>query len=186
MTTNTIYKEGLKAATNPIVELFELNTQIIDPVNGSVFYFTPMTEYVGPNGTFAEQYVKWSGITFTPFPIQVTGFEYTIDGAPPKPKLAVSNADKFLQAAVVSMGDLVGARLTRYRTFMNFLDGMPDADPSQRFPDDIFYVDQKTVHNRNIIEWNLISTIERGGIQLPFRQILRETGFPGVGRTRVK
>lgn len=183
--TSTIYKEAIKAATNPIVELFELDTREIDSVNGQFYYFTPMTNYVGPETGQPEEFVKWSGITFTPFPIQVTGFEYTIDGAPPQPKLSVSNTNKILQAAVNSMGDLVGAKLIRYRTFYNFLDGQPDADASQRFPDDIFYIDQKTVHNRNVIEWNLISSVERGGIQLPRRQILSDQ-FPGVGKVRIK
>lgn len=184
--TSTINIEAKKAAAQPLVELFELDTRPCDPVNGMVYYFTPMTQYVGPHTGQPEQYVRFGGRTYMPFPIQASGWDYTFDGAPAKPKLIVSNTNKFLQAAVNNLGDLVGAKLIRTRTFMNFLDGQPDADPGQHFPKDIFYVDQKTIHNKNVIEWALISSVERGGIQLPLRQILPSTGFEGVGGLRLK
>lgn len=183
---STINIETTKTATQPLIELFELDARYCDPVNGLVYYFTPMTEYVGPHTGQPEDYVRFGGQIYTPFPIQASGWDYTFDGAPAKPKLSVSNASKFLQAAVVGLGDLVGAKLIRTRTFMNFLDGQPDADPGQYFPKDIFYVDQKITHNKNIIEWNLISSVERGGVQLPLRQILHERGFEGVGKLRMR
>lgn len=183
---STLNIEVNKAATQPLVELFQLDTRYCDPVNGQIYYFTPMTQYVGPHTGQPEDYVRFGGQVYTPFPIMASGWDYTFDGAPAKPKLAVSNVNKFLQAAVNNLGDLVGAKLIRIRTFLNFLDGQPDADPSQHFPPDIFYVDQKTLHNKTSIEWSLISSVERGNIQLPLRQILPETGFEGVGKVRLK
>lgn len=188
----TINQETIKPATNPLIELFELDTRYCDATNGAVYYFTPMTDYVGPHTGMPEDYVKYGGVTYTPFPLQSKGWEYTFDGAPPQPKLVVSNATKFLQAAVNQLGDLVGARVVRTRTFMNFLDGHPDADSGQHFPRDIFYINQKMAHNKSVIEWTLISSVERGGVQLPLRQILPESstqspgGFPGVAKMRLK
>lgn len=182
----TLNQETLKPSTNPLVELYELDTTYCDPLNGAVFRFTPMTEYIGPHTGQPEDFVRWGGIVYTPFPIMSSGWEYTFDGAPPKPKLSISNATKFLQAAVSQMGDLVGAKVTRVRTFMNFLDGQPNADYSQHFPADIFFIDQKTTHNKNMIEWTLISAIERGSVQLPLRQILPENGFDGVAAVRLR
>ena len=184
--TSTINKETLKPATYPLIELFELDTRYCDATNGLVYYFTPMTDYIGPHTGQPEDYVKYGGVVYTPFPIQSKGWEYTFDGAPPKPKLVVSNVTKFLQAAVNQLGDLVGAKVTRTRTFMNFLDGEADADSGQHFPRDIFYIDQKMAHNKSVIEWALISSVERGGVQLPLRQILQENGFPGAGRGRMR
>jgi len=181
---STVEKEALKSSTYPLIELFELDTTLCDPVNGQVYYFTPMTKYVGPHTGQPEDYVRFGNRVYTPFPIQASGWDYTFDGAPAKPKISISNTSKFLQAAVNSMGDLVGARVVRIRTFMNFLDGQPDADPLQHFPKDIFYIDQKTTHNKNMIEWNLMSSVERSGVQLPLRQVLPENGFPGVAKVR--
>lgn len=183
--TTTISQEVKKTATNPLVELFELDTTLCDPNNGMVYYFTPMTDWLIGQ---PEDYVKFGGQTYTPVPIMASGWDYSFDGAPAKPKLSVSNTTKMLQAAVIQMGDLVGARLRRTRTFMNFLDGKADAGTpgSQHLPVDIYYIDQKTTHNKNIIEWALISSIERGGVQLPLRQILPNNGFEGVGVVRIR
>lgn len=189
--TSTVAKESVKPATYPLVELFELDTTLCDAIQGQVYYFTPMTNYTAPFTGTPEDYVKFGGITFIPFPIEASGWEYTVDGAPAKPTLSVSNVSKFLQSAVAALGDLVGARLTRIRTFANFLDGAIDADSGQHYPKDIFYVDQKTSQTKSQITWSLISSVERGGVQLPLRQILREgpggvEAFPGAARVRLK
>lgn len=183
--TTTIDKEAQKPATYPLVELFQLDTTTMGIPGGQVYYFTPMTSFISPENGWTEDYVKFGGITYQPFPIQTSGWEYSFDGAPPQPKLLVSNVNKLLQATVNSMGDLIGAKLTRIRTFMNFLDGQPNADAGQHFPKDIFYINQKTSHTKTIIEWSLISSVERSGVQLPLRQILPETGFLGVSRFRM-
>lgn len=186
---STVNKEVVKSATPPLVELYTLDT---GPITGwhspqrERFYFTPMTQYVGPNAGTPESFVVFQGYTYTPFPIEATGWEYTLDGAPTKPSLKVSNVNRFLQAAVNNLGDLVGAKVIRRRTFMNFLDGMPDADASQQLPLDVYYIDQKVVHNKNMIEWSLINVIERANNQLPLRLILPELGFLGVGKLRIR
>lgn len=183
--TSTINKEAIKPSTPPLVELFYLDTRMCGP-QGLEYYFTPMTEYIGPHTGQPEDYIRFGGVVYTPFPIVTKGWEYSFDGAPPKPTLMISNATKFLQAAVIQMGDLVGAKLIRTRTFMNFLDGQPDADIGQYFPRDIYYIDQKTMHNKNVIEWSLLSSVERGGVMLPLRQLLPEKGFPGIAKTTLR
>ena len=39
---------------------------------------------------------------------------------------------------VTDLDDLLGAEVTRIRTFEKYLDGKPEADPSAKFPDDSF------------------------------------------------
>lgn len=134
--------------------------------------------------------IKWQGTIYTPFPIETTGFiNNGTTAAPAKPTLSVSNANQFLLASVLSLGDLVGAKLTRWRTFSRFLDGQSDADPNAHFIPDVFLIDQKTSHTKNAIQWSLVSPMDRQGMLLPKRQILKDQTtssdvyFPGVART---
>jgi len=155
------------------IELFILDCST---VGGGIFRFTPATNY----GTT----VVYGGNSYVPLPIKTEGWEWSSTGAPPRPTLTVSNVNKFLQGAVQTMGDIVGAKLTRIRTFRQFLDGQPGADVNAKFPDDVYLIEQKTTHNKMEISWILSSVLDRPGLKLPRRQILRDKGFPGVARVR--
>jgi lambda family phage minor tail protein L len=163
------------------VELFDIDTTVIG--GGTVYRFTPQS--------YSAANITWKGNTYTAFPIDVTGFEWSgTSNAPPTPTLTVSNVNKFLLAAVLSLGDLVGAKVTRWRTFQKFLDGQATPDPNAHFTPDIYLIDQKTTHNKEIIQWSLISPMDRQGLMLPKRQILKDEVsssdiyFPGVAGTR--
>jgi lambda family phage minor tail protein L len=51
------------------------------------------------------------------------------------------------------------------------LDGEPAADPSQEFPLDVFYIEQKTSENAIAITWTLSSILDLEGVRLPRRLI---------------
>lgn len=178
--TITFDQEIQSFTTSGYVELFDLDTTVI---GGSTIY-----RYVPQN--FSTTAITWQTNTYTPFPIEATGYEWNgTTTAPPKPTLTISNAHKFLLAAVLSLGDLVGAKVTRWRTFSRFLDGQSDADPSAHFIPDVFLIDQKQTHNKQIIQFTLISPMDRQGLLLPKRQILKDqvsnsdVYFPGVAST---
>ena len=162
-----------KPALSEYVEMYILDCSNI---GGSIFRFCPATN----NGVA----VVYDGNTYSPLPIKTEGWEWSSTGAPPRPTLTVSNVNKFLQGAVQTLGDIVGAKLTRIRTFKQFIDGQPGADINAKFPDDVYVVEQKTTHNRLEITWVLSSVIDRPGLRLPRRQILRDKGFPGAARVR--
>jgi|ERR1035437_8456522 lambda family phage minor tail protein L len=161
----------------PLVDLYNLD---LTSLGGTVYYFTS-TCY--PDGT----QVVWQYHTYLFIPIQSTGWEVmgsTTQGSAsqPTPTITISNANKVLLTAVVAMGNLVGAKLTRYRTFQKFLDNQSAADQTQYLGPDIFYINQKTSHTKHAISFQLINPIDMPGKQLPGRQVLKDgaAAFPGV------
>ena len=164
------------------VELFEIDTTIIG--GGDIFRFIP--------GGYEVSEVQWRGEEYIRFPVSVEGFEWNATSqAPPQPELRLSNVNKFVLAAVITLGDLVGAKVTRWRTYAQYLDDGELADSNAHFPPDIFYVQQKTTHSKEFITWVLSSALDLPGVRLPKRQVLRDetTGnvyAPGVSKVRFK
>lgn len=143
---------------------------------GALYAITPEVE-----GGFD---VVWQGVTYTRFPIVATGFEVVGQGTQPNPKIKISSINKLFLSAIQTLGDLTGAKVTRKRTFAQYLDNGASPDPNKHFPDDIFFIHMKTAQNKVFIEWQLSTALNREGILLPRRQVLKDFGFPGVARTR--
>ena len=53
-------------------------------------------------------------------------------------------------------------------------------DSTQRFPDEIFFVDRKVTETKDIVEFELCSALDLAGVRLPKRQCL-PADFPGIG-----
>ena len=53
-------------------------------------------------------------------------------------------------------------------------------DPSQRFPDEVYYVDRKVSENRDFVRFELASVFDLAGVKVPKRQVLPSI-FPTVG-----
>ncbi|MGC6595315.1 phage minor tail protein L, partial [Escherichia coli] len=72
--------------------------------------------------------------------------------------------------------DLVGCRIIRKMTLARFLDeanfkdGNPTADPNQHFPDEMWFIEQKTLETHEVVEFELSSVFDLMGVQLPYRQ----------------
>ena len=92
---------------------------------------------------------------------------------------------KVLLNAVISLGDIVGASLMRQRTYAKYLDNGSSPDSTKFIGPEVYIVEQKTGHNNEFIQWQLTSIIDRFGMMLPRRQVLRDKGFPGASRNRV-
>jgi lambda family phage minor tail protein L len=165
---------------SPWIQLFTLDATIL---SGTIQYFTPN---IYANGTF----VSFNGNVYVPLPMDFSGWEVMAttsggSGAPPRPNFLVSNANKSLLAVVIALGDLVGATLTRVRTFQKYLDGQPNANTAQIIGPDVYTVAQKTSHTASQIAWQLTSPMDVPGAMSPSRQILKDpstlsAGFPGV------
>jgi lambda family phage minor tail protein L len=180
-TSNTIWVDIQQLSQpSPWVSLFTLDTSIL---GGTVYNFTPNIYSNGSSLVFG-------GVTYAPLPMDFTNWEILSqssggNGTQPRPQLSVSNANKTLLAAVVSLGDLVGSTVTRVRTFQKYLDGQSNHDTTQIIGPDIFRVAQKTSHTNSAIVWQLICAMDNPSAQLPARQVLKDpnllsTGFPGV------
>jgi lambda family phage minor tail protein L len=162
--------------TSGFIELYTLDASAL---GGSVYYFTSNVNASGGALVFG-------GTTYAALPIATTGWDFTSAGTTPKPVLSVSNVNKTLLSAVVSLGDLVGAKVTRIRTYEKYLDAGSSPDSSKFIGPDVYVIEQKTAHNKNTISWQMTSILDRMGMKLPRRQVLKDKGFPGVSRTRLR
>jgi lambda family phage minor tail protein L len=180
-TLQTNIQAEINKLQNPAayVELFKLDCSVI---GGSIYYFTNQQSTTGGS-------ISFGGQAYTPIPIIGTGFDTTTSGTLPKPSLSIGNVNRTLLAAVDSLGDLVGAKLTRMRTYDKFLDGGTAANSSAYIGPEVWIVEQKTQHDRNVIQWSLTTQIDRMGFRFG-RQCLKDQSVknlycPGIARTRV-
>ncbi len=126
--------------------------------------------------------VTWQGQVYTPLPIAASGFDMTTQGSLPRPQLQIANIDGLISGELIEFNDLVGSKITRKRTHAKFLDAVnfpggvnPTADPTQSYPDDVWYVEQKMAETRFMITWELSSAMDLWGVQLPQRQVIQNS-----------
>lgn len=114
--------------------------------------------------------IIWQGNAYDPWPIDAEGFELN-PSKPPVPTLSVGNVDGSITALCLNYQDLVGAKLTRHVTAGQYLDGQPDADPTQESVS-LWLLEQKTSETSEAVVWSLSSAMDFGQVQLPRRQIV--------------
>lgn len=155
-----------------MIELFELDATAL---GGDLLRF-----HNGLNQL--NQPLVWQGNTYTPFPVEATGFEYSGKGTLPRPVLRVANVTGLLGALVRSMDDLLGAKVTRKRTLAKYLDAInfngsvnPTADPTAALPDEVYFVDQKTSENKVLVEFALAASFDCAGVMIPLRTVQQGT-----------
>lgn len=158
-----------KLVTSAIVDLFELD---MTALGGVVTYF-----HAGTNQLKLP--VVWQGNTYSPFPVEATGFEMTGKGTQPQPRIRVANVLGIIAALCREMDDIVGAKLTRHRTFAKHLDAVnfpgginPTADPTIAFPDEVWFVNRKSEENELFVDFELSSASDVSGVLIPRRQCI--------------
>ncbi|MGF6981431.1 lambda family phage minor tail protein L [Paraburkholderia atlantica] len=165
--------EGAAQELSPgaVIELFQLD---LTELGGEVVHF-----HAGTNNLPIPGSVVWRGVPYERYPVKATGFEYKAQGTLPRPTLTTSNVIGVISAMCRIYGDIVGARIVRQRTLARFLDavnftgGNPTADPNEAFPDEIWYVNQKTREDFEVVEFELATKMDVEGVQLPRRQVIR-------------
>ena len=170
------------ADAKTIVELFDFELNTAQHGETTVYRFTNTKNELGND-------IVWQGNTYTAIPLQANGYEATGQGSLPRPTLSVANLNGTFTAIISTLPDgLEGCKVTRTRTLSKYLDAVnftggsnSDADPTSYFrPRDIYFMDRKSMENRNIISYELCSAFDLAGVRLPKRQILPDD-FPGVG-----
>ena len=166
----TIKADIQSLSPTALVELFVLDLSIWGQ---GLIYF-----HAGTNALV--QNVVWQGNTYTAMPIDAEGFDVSSKGTLPRPKFRVANIGGVFSAEVITYDDLVGATVTRKRTFVKYLDAVnftggvnATADTSQHMTDDVWYIEQKTNETRYVIEWELSSAFDLQGVKLPLRQVIQ-------------
>lgn len=106
--------------------------------------------------------IEWGGVTYTRYPIQASGFDKQGNGSIPRPKLIAGNYGGIIGNLSRDYNDIVGAKLTRVRTFARYLDASNYyADNYYPKSDDISHsVWEKT--NTSVIQSSI-------GTALPFK-----------------
>ena len=160
----TLSADAQSLAPGDVVVLFDIDTS---PLGGSDTWYLCA-------GTINGAMPAWRGHTYTPFPLEASGFEWAGRGALPKPKLTVGNVAGLLLPAVIQYNDLVGAKVTRWKTLAKYLDGQPNADPNSCFIPDIYFIDRKSQQTKGVIEFELAAALDQQGVMLPRRQLIRD------------
>lgn len=162
--TPEIAAQAQSLAPGTIIELFVLD---LEPIGvATTYYFTPTNM---PGYT-----VIFDGNRYAYAPVSISGIERSVSGDPPNPKVLLPNVTKFTSALVTQHQDLVGAQVTRMRTFQDFLDGEPLADPSAVLSRDIYTVEQKLNLTNVMGEFSLRPLYALDGKYLPGRTCLKE------------
>jgi len=125
--------------------------------------------------------IVWRGNEYFPWPIEAAEFERSGQGSQPNPALRIGNIgvdgegnhiEGVVSALCLQFDDLVGAKITRIRTFEKYLDGQPGADPNQEFPREIWLIEQKTTETPETVSFLLASPLQFDNVQLPSREIV--------------
>ena len=169
-----------KINPSSIIELFEL--ELFAALHGSA---TTYRFHAGTNDVGTGDLV-WNSNTYSKFPIEVDGFDYNAEsGSLPRPTIRVSNLFGTITTILLGVNasnpgnDLTGAKLTRIRTLVRYIDGAnfsggtnpygtPDA--TAKLPDEIYYVARKVSENRDLVEFELSASFDLAGVRSPKRQ----------------
>lgn len=168
----TVRGDSQQLAPLALVEMFIWDSTVIG--GADVLRWTPGT-------TATHQPIVWQGQTYTPFPIEASEFEMKANGTLPRPKLRASNIGGILGNYLRSIGNGLGAKVTRKRTLGKYLDaanfpgGNPNADPTSAYPDEIYFVARKASENPIQVEIELAVKFDVSGVDLPRRQVIAGT-----------
>lgn len=166
----SIVRDVQTLSPGALIELFELD---LTARGGGILRF-----HAGTNELHTP--IIWQGHEYVPMPVDADGFDINGRGQLPRPKLRVANIDGVISQALQS-DDLAGVKVVRRRTLSQYLDavnfssGNPTADPAAEFPQDVFFIDRKTAETRAYVEFELSSSFDVVGVQLPKRQIIQNS-----------
>lgn len=166
MTANVALQAVLLDQSAP-VELWDLDLTLL---SGPVYRFSNQVNELGAA-------VVWQGHTYSPMPIEASGFDRRSSGAFPRPRVQVSNVLGTIGTLIRDYDNLRGARLLRRRTMARFLDaanfaaGNASADPLAEYAPELWLVDQCVARNRLTVQWQLRNPLDFDGVMLPGRVV---------------
>ena len=141
--------------------------------------------------------IVWQANTYSRMPVKAEGFKYSGKGKLPRPTLTLSNLlgtiTSILQLTnqTTALSDLAGAKVTRRRALSKDLDEVNfpsdvnpykngSVDPSAELPREVYFIERKTVENRNIVQFELVSSFDLFGVSAP-KKLVTKADFAGVG-----
>jgi len=187
-TTDTFTVTGTTSQSTSGNVSFNVNATIANP---TVYLF-----HSGNNMKDSLDIV-WQSNTYSRMPVKADGFKYSGKGKLPRPTLTLSNllgtitAILQLTNQITALSDLAGAKVTRRRALSQDLDevNFPSSvnpyksgsvDPSAELPREVYFIERKTIENRNIVQFELLSSFDLFGISAP-KKLVTRADFRGVG-----
>ena len=196
------FSELNKINPSSIIELFELELTVGlhipagNPGNlDTIFRF-----HAGANlNNFGQ--IKFDNNLYQRVAVQIEGFEDTGKGTVPRPTLTFSNLGGITKdgtvmtmsdfLAIVNLttpgNDLLDAKVTRLMPLAsaldndNFVGSNPFGTPStDRLQDRIYFIDRKSVENRQVVQFELVSVLDMQNKRIPARIVTRDL-FPTAG-----
>lgn len=163
----SILEEFRKSSPSKIIDLLEADFTGISstPLPSGGFYlryFNDSTE-LGTN-------IVWNGLTFTSYPYELKGIEWTGAGTLPTPRIILSNINGLMTALNLTYDNLLGLKITRYRTMLKYLD-----DPTSSFAPEVYYVDRMVAATNTTCEYELVSALDISSVKLPRRLVIQNT-----------
>jgi lambda family phage minor tail protein L len=156
------------AATSPVVS-FARASMIM---SATPFSTTKPREYA-PGGKVGS--VSFGGAVYSPLPLRLEGLEKSGRGAVPRVTVVIPDIDGLLTTLLLTYKNLLGCPITRKLVFRNALDDGPDADPSDYFGPDIYYIDRVARHAPGVdVALECCSPLDIQGTALPARQVIRD------------
>jgi lambda family phage minor tail protein L len=164
--------ELIKLTPTAIISLFEIDfTDIAIDLGVNLFSTGTVFRFHNTKSLLSTT-ITWRGLRYVGAPIQAEGFELSYSGSPPTPTISITSSEEGIPAiaqikdSIRSIGDLIGAKVTRYRTMAKFL---LEKDETVEFPPDIYFVSRKSKENKFILEYELASILDIDDIVLPRR-----------------
>jgi lambda family phage minor tail protein L len=165
-------KEAIQQlAPGALIELFQIDLTPIQATAGVVYFHSGTNDLGGP--------VVWQGLSYQRFPVEAEGFDRTTKGTLPRPTMRVANVTGTISAMLLQYDDLVGAKVTRKRTFARYLDAVnftggvnATADPAQALDDETYFIERKVSEDNETVELELASALDFQGMRLPARTIM--------------
>ncbi len=155
--------QGLQG--DAIIELMEINLadSITHPVTDSL-YFCNWVETEGRT-------VKFGGISYTPLACEGGGVEVRGGGG----GAGAGGANMGLESTglVNTYDDLLGCKLYRRRVLARHLDDGSTPDVDARWPDEVWFVQQKASESKLSVTFELSTPFDLDGVTLPRRRALR-------------
>lgn len=156
-----------------MVKLYSIdftNVSSIDTGADQIFRFSSSTDGAGSAIAFDSNF-------YVPIQIEESGFEWSGRGQPPNPTISISTVEiaPAILSALELYEDLIGAIFTRIKTFERYLDGGSEPDVLSIFPPETYIIARKSLHNREVLEFELQSSLDQAGTMLPHRPALRDT-----------
>jgi lambda family phage minor tail protein L len=110
----------------------------------------------------------------------MAGVSRDSQNSPPQPTLSISNVDKVGTNLVDQYGDLLGAKVTKIKTYSKYLDvdpvtglANPLSDPNAHYLPETWFIMQKQTMTEKVVQFRLKSAMDLDGLKIPARVILK-------------